>query len=380
MINCVICNIEFKPKNETVATCSDKCYLKNYRIMKGLAFKQEQRNCIICNTEFTATKNNHVTCSKQCLAKKGNNKLIADKNAKAIAGIEHEVPVCVICGYKARALHSHVLNHHSLSVQQYKDKFNLNDSDLYHHSYLTQLSEQVQGENNPAYNHGGKLSALSKKFIKYKDLSNDEIETERYSIAKKIADTREENETNTTRIEYYLNKGLNIDEANEALSLRQTTFSLEICIEKHGVEEGTRIWQERQYKWSSNYKKTNFSRISQTLFWNIVNTIGDDENDRKYWFATCIDNGINNEKSIKLNNGSVVKPDFLDVKNNIIIEFYGDYWHDQNERGNQERDKKREDSIIDSGYKLITILEREYRKFPNTVLNYCIEELTTKIT
>ena len=53
----------------------------------------------------------------------------------------------------------------------------------------------------------------------------------------------------STRIEYYLEQGYSEDEPKKLLSERQATFSLEKCINKHGKEEGTRIFNERQEKW-----------------------------------------------------------------------------------------------------------------------------------
>jgi hypothetical protein len=56
---------------------------------------------------------------------------------------------------------------------------------------------------------------------------------------------------NNTSIEYYLKKGYSEDESKKLLSERQATFSLEKCINKHGKEEGTRIFNERQVKWQN---------------------------------------------------------------------------------------------------------------------------------
>lgn len=52
-----------------------------------------------------------------------------------------------------------------------------------------------------------------------------------------------------TSLQYYLNKGLTVSEAEAARSARQQTFSLDKCVEKYGVDEGTRRWQNRQDKW-----------------------------------------------------------------------------------------------------------------------------------
>lgn len=56
---------------------------------------------------------------------------------------------------------------------------------------------------------------------------------------------------NDTSIEYYLKKGLSEEDAKAALKERQATFTLEKCIKRHGLEEGTRIFNERQDKWQN---------------------------------------------------------------------------------------------------------------------------------
>lgn len=60
---------------------------------------------------------------------------------------------------------------------------------------------------------------------------------------------------NSTRIEYYLHKGMSEEEAKQALSDRQKTFSLEICIEKYGEIEGTKIFNDRQTRWQNSLSK-----------------------------------------------------------------------------------------------------------------------------
>lgn len=55
----------------------------------------------------------------------------------------------------------------------------------------------------------------------------------------------------TTNIEYYLHKGLTQDEAEAALYDRQNNFTLEKCIARHGEEDGTRIYNNRQDRWQA---------------------------------------------------------------------------------------------------------------------------------
>lgn len=57
-------------------------------------------------------------------------------------------------------------------------------------------------------------------------------------------------------IEYWINKnGLSEYEARLKVAEVQTTFSLEICIEKYGEEEGFNRWKERQEKWLKSLDK-----------------------------------------------------------------------------------------------------------------------------
>lgn len=47
-----------------------------------------------------------------------------------------------------------------------------------------------------------------------------------------------------TRKEYWMAKGFSEEDAIQMVSERQSTFTLEKCIEKHGKVEGTKVWQE----------------------------------------------------------------------------------------------------------------------------------------
>jgi hypothetical protein len=55
--------------------------------------------------------------------------------------------------------------------------------------------------------------------------------------------------TNTRCVDYYLRKGMTLIEAKDALANAQSTFSLDKLIEKHGEDEGYKIWKDRQNRW-----------------------------------------------------------------------------------------------------------------------------------
>ena len=96
-------------------------------------------------------------------------------------------------------------------------------------------------------------------------------------------------DVNPTQLAYWIKKGYREEDALLKLKERQTTFSLEKCIEKYGEEEGLNRWKNRQEKWMKNYKKNNFSKISQELFWSIYNLIND-EYKKEIYFATINNN------------------------------------------------------------------------------------------
>lgn len=174
---------------------------------------------------------------------KGDNKdnLYNRNKAKYENADPNSYVTCAICDFKSSNIGHHI-HTHAISTEDYKNQ--------YGPVVCKDSVDKVTGENNPGYNHGGKLSPFSKNFVKYQDLTEEEKEN---TIAQKYEDNSkfmEENpHRNPTRIEYYLAQGLSEEDAQKALSKRQSTFSLKICQEKHGKEVGKRIWEERQTKW-----------------------------------------------------------------------------------------------------------------------------------
>lgn len=136
--------------------------------------------------------------------------------------------------------------------------------------YATQQTaakaERVTGERNPEYRHDGTLSPFSKSF-KYYDGEDVRLQTIKHA---------QEHRPYTTQITYYLNRGMSEIEAERALGKRQTTFSLEICVEKYGYVEGRKIWQARQDAWqdtlnsksSEERRLINSKKRTRNNFWD----------------------------------------------------------------------------------------------------------------
>lgn len=183
-----------------------------------------------------------------------------------------------------------------------------------------------------------------------------------------------------SNIDYWIQRGFNYQQAKEKVTERQTTFSLKICVKKYGETEGHKRFNERQLKWLINYKKSNFSKISQDLFWSLLEMVPSLKNDNIF-FATY-KNGIkdnsgkNNEFRLNLISG-VILPDFFHLNLGKIIEFDGIYYH-RNNPENTLREVKRDKLIFESGYEVLHVSESEYKQNKEEVINKCIKFLKNK--
>lgn len=238
-----------------------------------------------------------------------------------------------------------------------------NDVEFAHSEYSKHVSK-FSGKNNPAYQHGGKLSPYSKKSHFYDE-----------NLASKIHEKMREENNYNTRIEYYLKRGLSEEEAKEALQERQAVGKLSNFVKRYGVELGTQKWNERQGKWLKSCKRTNFSKISQELFDEVSQRIGDKHN---IYYATYdredMKNNINKEYTLRLSS-SYIKPDFICLERCKIIEFDGDYWHNKN-TANVIREKNRDILIEQAGYEVLHVKEFDYKKDKQGTIETCIKFLT----
>lgn len=213
----------------------------------------------------------------------------------------------------------------------------------------------------------------------------DKIKEHQQNSSKEFLNKRKENPelysaTTQTQVGYWLNKGFSEEEAKEKLSDRQTTFSLDICIEKYGEDEGMKRWIERQEKWHSSYKKSNFSKVSQELFWEVYNNFSEEyRSENEIYFATLgtdkllDESNSNNEYRLMLDR-SFILPDFFVKNKNKIIEFDGTYYH-RNNSENKKREKFRDESIVNSGYEVLHIKECDYKNDKQKVIDKCLKFL-----
>ena len=205
-------------------------------------------------------------------------------------------------------------------------------------------------------------------------------------------------------VEYWILRGYTIDEATEKVTNGQATFSLKKCIQKHGAEEGNNIWNERQTKWQNTINAKSieelerigrakmcggrgYSKVSQLLFVKIYELIKD-KLPLPYFATMGRDGKIYDprtfNKTCKLvhdewfhisKNRVMMFFDFYIKETKSIIEFDGDYWHGE-KRGNQERDTKRDATLLKEGFRLLRVKERDYKINPQKVIDECLKFLT----
>ena len=164
-------------------------------------------------------------------------------------------------------------------------------------------------------------------------------------------------------------------EAESIISKKQSTFSLEICIEKYGRVEGTKRWSERQLLWKQSLKESGiyrgYSKISYELFSDI---------------SLIYPGYYGDNEFIISGNEMTVSVDFM--YNNKVIEFYGDYWHANPNKfkSNDIIKNKKVSSIWDMdyrkklfveymGYEVMIVWESDYKLDKKGTIDKCLHFL-----
>jgi very-short-patch-repair endonuclease len=319
---------------------------------------------------------NAVYCGYSCRIKNAGNKKCEGK----------ELVKCAICGLERRSLGGHIRRTHKISLTEYMEKYDKIMDDVIPKSVRDKIGEKVRGENNGAYGHGGKYSPYSKNFVKYETLSEEEKSEKIEKLNKQHGQTHIKNQKSSNQIGYWIRLGYTEDEAIQKVSDRQKTFTKEKCIEKYGEEEGLKRWKERQINWQntlkskpieeqerinrSKFKNNGYSEISQKLFLEIYEIIKNDYNE--IFFAKHGNNNMFNNGEYSLHDSAgFIFLDFLVKDTKKCIEFDGDYWHGE-ARGNKTREETRNMRIINQGYNLLHVQERDYKENPQKIIQECL--------
>lgn len=178
-----------------------------------------------------------------------------------------------------------------------------------------------------------------------------------------------------TTILYYLNQGMNLNEANIALKKRQSTFSLEKCKDKYGEEQGIVRWNERQQKWLSTMNAKSDEEKQRILIAKISNGAFVSKESLDFFGKLIIDLPQNltylygNKEYFINHKGKFWKYDFTILELKIIIEYNGIHVHprdDFDERWihpftketKQQRlahDKQKHDAAVANGFTVLYV-------------------------
>ena len=249
--------------------------------------------------------------------------------------------------------------------------------------FRKQVSQAMTGENNP--NHKSKTteevrksrSPFSKDFHKYKTDEDRE---------KFIESVNYEDRLTSTQLEWWIAKfDGDIEKAIKEYKERQTTFSLDICIQKYGKEKGTAIHTERQEKWQKSLydngnMKVGYSKVSQELF----NKLYVYFKDHKIMYATLNKEFFTYDTAMK----RAYAFDYVDRTTKKVIEYNGDLFHanpsrfTENEQPNPfksitskeiwKNDKTRIEYITKMGFNVHIVWDSNYRKNPEKEIQKCL--------
>ncbi len=189
---------------------------------------------------------------------------------------------------------------------------------------------------------------------------------------------------NPTQVRYWIvAHGMTESQARQKVSERQSINKLEDYIQRTGgdIEQGSKLFRERQERWLCSLKKTNMkkgsSMASKKLFESVSNKVA----------------GLiygNQEAVIQITN-TTVKVDCLFPNKNRIIEFYGDYWHGNPQKFGPDdtvairrtaqdvwiKDQSRIKQLEHAGFRVLVIWENEFKTDPQGVITKCVDFLNS---
>lgn len=184
------------------------------------------------------------------------------------------------------------------------------------------IDENLKGDNNPMSSANKteeerkRSSPYSLEHYLYSKGAKDEEEA--IEMRQHFLDSLDRSKwENANRIDYYLKRGYTEEEAYRIRAEKCTSNGLDFYIEKYGKEKGTEKFNNRLKYWKHKiYNGNHHSKIADKFFLKLSELY--DKKDNIYF---------GNHEYMLTYDGKVILPDFLDVDNKKIIEFYGDYWH-----------------------------------------------------
>jgi len=190
---------------------------------------------------------------------------------------------------------------------------------------------------------------------------------------------KENPQNNNTTLEYWTSRGYSTEEAILKQRDRQTTFSKDICIQKHGEEKGISVWGDRQRKWIDNINskpEEELKRINR-----LKSLSGGRMSKGEIELAKLVNGEI--QYTISSHAGYV-----YDIRvGNKLIEYNGDYWHCNPNKYSADyynkslhmtskekwiRDQEKIEYAKAQGYDIMVVWESDYITNKEKVIRECL--------
>ena len=310
-----------------------------------------------------------------------NEKRISESHS-IYTGVENvDYVECKVRSLRAPRFTTHMKTH-GLNNQSYKE--------LYDSPVTCKNSEEHFKTINPWNNHGGQLSVFSKNYSGYADMSADDKAKAASSRSAAVAELLMADPTKRcVNIEYYLAKGMTQDEAEAALIDRQATGTLAKFIKRYGLEEGTRLHTERQIKWQNTLKAKSPEEIAEMNRKKMSAPGAVSKTEQKFFKQLNQLLGIEEvESQFALTDADSHKTYLYDMKiGDVLVEFNGDFWHANPDLYDDDwinpttktsakdihaKDAAKRKFAEKSGFRVVTVWERDFRKNPEDTLIDCV--------
>lgn len=301
--------------------------------------------------------------------------------AKFVGKIENEdFVICKICGQKGADLGTHIIDRHKITVAEYKSQF------LGASIKSQRIRDNLKGNKNPAYNHGGRLSPWSKNFLYGYNEERHNLQIKKHK--QMLIDNRENNKFN---IEYWLRKTDNNKELAKELYSKFQTRDLAWFMSKFGKEEGVTRHRNKIEKWLNTLKSKSIEELAR------INTSKVRKSTRSYSKAEKELFNVLKSKIPDMKDQLAICKDLSNpykrfylydmAYKNKIIEYNGVFWHAHsnfydekfvnpyNHRTYKEihdRDAHKLKVAENAGYSVHVVWEHEYNENKSKVIEECL--------
>ena len=316
-------------------------YERIYCLKNNIIEKEKCSECGVNEVKFNVNQNKYIMCSSKC----SNN---SEKRHSS---------------RKQNCLEKYGVDHYS-KTKEYKEKYEKTMLEKYgkKHNWIKDENEDLRNCDKTKIKNHGSLSYNNIEKTKETNLENHNkeyyFETNKFQEKSKKTKFERYGDEHYVNLEKYKKtciKKYGYDNSFKVPEIKEKI--LNTLEEKYGVTNAFHVTKDKYY-----------SKVSQEMCWMIYEKL-DDELKGYCKFAE-----LNSEFFLKTDNIRTTL-DFVNLKNKIVVEFNGDFWHMNPSIFNEDdinpmtkmdakthwlNDKNRIKEIESKGFKVITIWESDF--------------------